>query len=470
MISLIVTIIVIILLSTMAIGTGANYLKESKNRDKANFISVLSSAVSKRHEDTNVSSLMYPYLGYYISDSEIFETIFAPKIKENVAFEGGIWYIVDTKTAENLGVRDTENYINLIEDGYTGKLTVAVVNYATGDVYLVDANSSELGGFDMSEDQIVTGHTHRFVPAIATCTEPAKCADCGFIKEEALGHLYEDTAEPFPVPGDEQNAHYNKVCIREGCGMPGGYEKHIIEYTPIIVDGVWQHKHESKCLICNYADPNKEDCTLQYSTNSLSDAEKEVSHIVTCRYCEHTEVENHTVGYRRISADEHDVYCTNIKCGHRIRTEYHVDNDNNRICDLCNSDIRSNVQTKLDKITMTNITGTNPQIAKYEDTIQLVMVANTTIIRPDVVIAGQTIASSDITSSDNKTWTATLNLKSYMNIPDGEIEFLINYISDYGNGDGSIARNVTEGNAVIFDGKAPVVDYIEKDDRVNEDE
>ena len=80
MISLVVTIVCMILLSSMAIGIGLRYNKETKNRDETAFVEVLSAAVSTRHEETNVDSVNYPYVGYYIKDEEKFDSVFAPKI------------------------------------------------------------------------------------------------------------------------------------------------------------------------------------------------------------------------------------------------------------------------------------------------------------------------------------------------------------------------------------------------------
>ena len=111
MISLIVTIVCIIVLSSLAIGTGTKYIRESRARDRETFITVMSSAVARRHEDTNLNSISYPYLGYYIKDGVIFDSVFAPKVAEEIKFEDATWYVVDTTTARELGVMEPEKYI-----------------------------------------------------------------------------------------------------------------------------------------------------------------------------------------------------------------------------------------------------------------------------------------------------------------------------------------------------------------------
>ena len=45
MISLIVTVLCTILLASLAIGTGTRYIRESRSKDRAAFISVMSNAV-----------------------------------------------------------------------------------------------------------------------------------------------------------------------------------------------------------------------------------------------------------------------------------------------------------------------------------------------------------------------------------------------------------------------------------------
>lgn len=467
MISLIVTIIVMILLASMAIGTGTKYLRESKNKDKEVFISVLSSAVSRRQEDTNINSLSYPYLGYYINDSVVFERIFAPKVKENIVYEDGIWYVVDTVTAAGLGVREPEQYINTINKGSAEKITVALVNYVTGDVYLIDSTGSELGSFDITEDTIVSGHTHRYLISEPTCTEPVRCEDCGFILKEPLGHKYDASDSPSPVSGDEENAHYNKVCIV--CGMQGGFEAHVNQYQHIDESGVWYH--QMQCTVCGHSSETRVKCTLQYTLPEAI-AAREAEHIKKCRYCGYSETEDHDSGYRRISESMHELYCKTVGCNHVILKEYHEDLDNNEICDLCGSVIVSYTYPQLGIVSITNKSATTEAgkyIAKYGDTIQLVIVADKPIKNLTVLIANQAVPVGNMTTTDNKTWTIELKLEEAMNIPNGNISISINCESSGGVAMLSPVTNPTDGKNVVFDGTPPIIDYIDKDERADEE-
>ena len=150
MISLIVTIIVTITLASMAIVTGSRYLKESKEKHKEVFSTILSNAVLKRKEDASISTSRYPYFGYYIDNDTIFENIFAPKIgNNNISFDDGAWYIIDSNIAAKLDVKGAEEYIDSVVDADDNKVNVALVNYATGDVFLIEAFVDEIAALTL---------------------------------------------------------------------------------------------------------------------------------------------------------------------------------------------------------------------------------------------------------------------------------------------------------------------------------
>lgn len=149
MISLIVTIIVTILLASMAIVTGSRYLKESKDKNNEVFSTILSNAVLKRGEDANISTSRYPYLGYYIDNDTVFENSFASKVGSEIDYNDGIWYIVDSEIAEKLGAKGANEYIDAISAATTSKVKVALVNYLNGDVYVIDALVSEVTAFTL---------------------------------------------------------------------------------------------------------------------------------------------------------------------------------------------------------------------------------------------------------------------------------------------------------------------------------
>ena len=480
MVSLIVTIVCIILLSSIAIGTGTKYIRETRANNRETFISVMSSAVARRHEDTNLNSISYPYLGYYIKDGVVFDKIFAPKVSENIVFENATWYVVDTTTARELGVKEPEKYIETVDENYTEEIKVALVDYETARVYLIDAYASEISGLENNGGGPILGHTHRYVDydLYPNCTEPRKCADCGFIDAEPLGHVYDPLATPELAIGDEENAHYNKVCTV--CGMQGGYERHTFEYVHLVKENEWYHK--ATCTVCGYSKRNadgtdKEELCTQVVNLPESEDEKLVNHIRSCTVCLHTETEPHDIAYRRISESMHEKYCAHPLCGFLIAREYHVDEElPEDKCDLCESDIISYEypQISIAEMKKTNPTPTTNEekyIAKYGDTITLRFVADKQITNLEVYIGGHLMSNAIATMSttDNKEWIITYNISPARPIPDGDITFSI-YCE-------SLAANVplpskitspTDGKRVLFDGTNPVVEYIPKEDRVDE--
>lgn len=463
MISLVVTIIVTILLASVAVVTGSRYLRESKKRNTEVFVSVLSNAVVKRQEDTNLNSMLYPYIGYYINDGAVFNSVFAPKINTSASFDSGIWYVVDTKTAENLGVTESESYITSIDGSSTGSIKVALVNYADGSVYLVDVAASELNGLDLKEDHVVVGHTHRYVITEPTCVLPVKCADCGFILKEALGHDYRSTT-PTPTEGDKENSHYTKICSR--CNMPGGYEEHTATYTFVSVSGAWYHK--MTCTVCHYENTSNIPCSITY-TRSDDYTKRPTVHVKSCSVCKHSVEEAHTLAYRRISYGEHEKYCTVAGCDYVVLTEHHIDNNGDSKCDLCGADIVSYPLFRV--VTMVNSSASaesGKHVAKYGDTVELTLVADKEIRNLVVYIAGQRVPAGNISTSDNRTWRITLNLTSGMNIPDGNISFSVNCESTTGVAIPSAITSVTDNRYVVFDGTPPILQYIKKMIRAKE--
>lgn len=464
MISLIVTIIVTILLAGTAITLGTKYIKESKDKEKEVFVSVLSSAVAQRQEAINVNSFQYPYLGYYINDDSIFERIFASKIKDNISYDDGTWYVVDATTAGELGVKEAKTYINSIQTSSEDKVSVALVNYVSGTVYLVDISSSELANLELFSENVAEGHTHRYDRAEPTCTLPVKCLECGFIYKEALGHSYNDST-PTAVPGDEENSHSSKVCSR--CGMTGGYEPHKFKASYIENSSPWLH--EFKCEVCDYTKSESELCEIEYSLPTNT-SEKETRHVMTCKVCGKTDTELHTIGYRRTSETTHEKYCTVEGCSYVIATEPHVNNGYD-VCEDCGSTIINYEYPTLRIVNIINKNAESPDeryIAKYGDEVQLTITADKPIRNLNVSIGNQAVPAGNMTTSDNKTWNITLTLDKAMNLPDGNIAFSIMCESSSGIQMPEAVTRSTDGKNVVFDGTLPTISYIDKDTRASE--
>ena len=465
MISLLITIIVTILLASMALGTGTRYLRDSKLKEKENFIEVLSSAVSKRQEDVNVNSLAYPYLGYYINNSLVFESIFAPKVKEEITYENSIWYVVDNAAATHLGIKEIGDYIDSVDAAADDEeIRVALVDYKSGAVHLINVNSYELSGLEVSKNDFVTGHTHRYLDEEPTCTTPVKCEDCGFILKEALGHMYEITPETISY---DDRTHFTKQCIRENCGMAGGFALHTLQTTSLIRDDVWYHN--ISCPVCNY-EKIDEPCNIQYYLPSTTE-EKEIHHIKYCSVCTQSENEEHTIGYRRISESMHEVYCKVKACNYTIDRENHVDATDDRICDLCNAEIIDYSYPQLTKVEMVNVDAVkegNRYYAKYGDTIKMEIQADKKIQNLRITIGGATVPSSAMTTLDQESWTIQFYLDQTLRFDEGQMKITIDCESIAGIPMPSTFVTTTDSNPIVFDGVNPIVEYINKIFRVNE--
>ena len=455
MISLVVTIVCMILLSSMAIGIGLRYNKETKNRDETAFVEVLSAAVSTRHEETNVDSVNYPYVGYYIKDEEKFDSVFAPKISTKEKFETGIWYVVDNVSADKLGVKKSEDYIEKVEDGKLENVKVALVNYANGETYLINVTANEMKDLDFSNDNKVEGHTHKYAITEPTCTEGVVCTECGFILKEPLGHTYGDSATS-AIPVDDQT-HFRKECIR--CHMQGDNEPHTFSYEFININNAWYHKQT--CAVCGWASAVPIACTLAYK---LSDNPNEAStsHITVCKVCGHTESEEHTLVYKRITISEHEVTCD--KCGHFLRNELHIDDDDNNFCDLCGYEIGDYLPPIIKVCTMINKSATaedRKYYAKYGDTIEITFESYRPIKDVTVAISGHKV--TNVSSSNNdKLWVAEYTIADGSGFSNGKIPFSITCESNSGIAISKAQTDTTDSKYVIFDGNSPIIEYIEK--------
>ena len=455
MISLVVTIVCMILLSSMAIGIGLRYNKETKNRDEEAFIEVLSSAASARHEETNVDSKNYPYVGYYIKDEEKFNSIFLPKIDDSNKFENGIWYVIDNISASKLGIKKADDYIENVEVGKDEAVKVALVNYSNGTTYIIDVTADEVKDLDLSGDSQITGHVHKYTITEPTCTEGVVCTECGFILKEPLGHLYGNeltVAEPV-----DEKTHYTKDCIR--CHMQGDYEPHTFTYEHLKIDGVWYHN--KKCTLCGWSSSAPIPCTLIYKVSSNPD-EASISHIVRCKECNNEENENHTIVYRGISSKEHEVYCS--KCEYSVRVESHVDNNKDNRCDTCDYEIGDYLYPIITFCQMVNKSATTEEgkyYAKYGDTAKLTFESLRPITNVQVTIANQKCTNLS-SSSDGKQWTAEYKIENGSGISNGKINFKITCESNSGISIQNPQTATTDNKYIVFDGNSPIIDYINK--------
>ena len=466
MASLVVMIASIILLSTMAIGFGYKYLKETKEADDKYFTEVLSNAVIKRENNYTVNSIEYPRAGYYINSSEIFKEIltkYMPQYKNNseLLYDRGLWYIVDTNAANKLGVRESDKYIDIFDKDKNEKMTLALVDYYSGTVWLFEINGLEIadleGGLSGDSFRPTDDHEHDFNLEHATCTEDKKCLICGLVVEVAKGHTYEGG---IPYKWIDDEFHYNKECVV--CHMIGGYERHknLDGYAFYQSgDGTWYHY--TGCSVCGWPGDVKDYESCDIIWQSISDSK----HVKKCRICEHEEEFLHEFKYAYVDQTYHEQVCT--VCGYvRIKFEPHEDNDDDGYCDKCGGEIIKGEEPILEYVNIMNKEYNDSNFVTNDETIKLTFKSDKRISESKVTICGYGGDYIKYTySADKKTCVVELLVDADIVIAQNtEVTFTINCKSEStGKWMLSAMTATTDGSYLIYDSVPPEIEYILKE-------
>ena len=467
MASLVVMIASIILLSTMAIGFGYKYLRETKEADEKYFTEVLSNAVIKRENNYTVNSVEYSRVGYSINTLDAFKEIlnnYIPELKNNseMLYDRGLWYIVDTNAANKLGVRDSDNYIDVFDKDNTKKMTVALVDYYSGTVILFEINGTEISNIEgsLSGDSFrpADDHEHDFNLPEANCTEDRKCLICGYVVEVARGHKYDGGGIAYTWVDDQ--FHYNKECIV--CGMQGGYERHkdLDGYAFYESgDGTWYHY--TGCSVCGWPGASKDYKECDIVWESISDTE----HVKKCRICEHEEESLHEFKYTYIDQTYHEQVCT--ICGYVItKFEPHEDEDDDGICDKCGGEVIESEEPILENVNIKNKEYEDSNFVTIDETIKLTFTSDKRISEAKVTICGYGDDYIEYTySADKKTCTVELLVDSDIVIAQNtEITFTIDCKSEStGKWMASPMTATTDGSYLIYDSLPPELEYILKE-------
>lgn len=463
MASLVIMIASIILLSTMAISFGYRYLTETKNADEKYFKEVLSSAVTKRENNHTVNSPEYPRVGYQITELEGFQDIlnkYVPSIKNDseILFDRGLWYIVDNKAAEKLGVKGSSEYIDVFDKDSTENAKVALVDYYSGAVYIIDIKDvSGIGGISGDTEIIPDdGHIHNFNIEAATCTLDKKCLICGYVAETALGHLYEGKGyEPI-----DEEFHYSKDCKR--CGMKGGYERHTgLDLFSFYKSGDGEWYHYNGCSECGWPTDNRNYQKCDIFWKSVSDDE----HAKECRICKHSENSAHDCEYICIDDNYHEYVCK--ICGYKkIKYELHED-DGTHKCKKCGCEMATGDQPLLEKVVIKNKEWVNSNFVTDGETIQLVIKADRMISNVEAKICGYGGDKIKYKYSDDKlTCTAELFVDEDVVISqNSKVTFSISCKSvSSDKWMTTPAVTTTDESYLIYDSVSPEVDYILKEE------
>lgn len=446
MITLIITIIVMILILSISYRIGTRYITESKEEGRTALVSIMSSAVERRQND-NYSGLLGAnkyYSGYHVKEEEFNKL--SSFFEEEVSYEPGLWYALDAKSANDLGIVDVEKYLILDLKNIDNEQNkyIALANYYTGSVYLFDMtevndtiNVAELtkpdGGNHTHKATVATcteasvcticgevltgalGHDYghgegdKYPNGMthATCTEDLKCVRCGYIAEKATGHNYDTSVLEYNNEG-----HYNpckNVDLNNGeqCSGTGNFKNHDLAYT-IINDGAWHHTVYCKTDGCGYVDTKP--CDKKVKTKDR------FMHTVYCTLClKQQDVEHDDLKYIAINKHKHMVHCNT--CNSDLYEEDHVDLQTPYgICDKCNGIMDITREPKIVSLIMEKVSSyrEDEAYAKKNDVIKVTLETDLVLgEKPTIKIQGKTIEPSQIDNPNATKWIATIPLVYY---------------------------------------------------------
>lgn len=367
LVSLIIIVVSIIILVGIVINVGYNYIEETTKTETAAVLKLISDAASNRQNDIHVDANTY-YVGYPLKADSLSNISglpddFAVKVED-------LWYFIDANSAEELGVYESDKYIEEDLRNPTEEIVKTVlVDYVTGDAYLVEIRTEFIDGTienticNQSPDGMhaysiqtctkgsyciycgipQTGHEsglgHDF--AAATCTAAGTCRRCGAINsnDPATGHSFPINS----ITGDElwitDATRHWKACER--CGTKKDTEEHIKGYIRIILSTspeVYDAKyHKELCSVCGW-EAVKTPHQIAYEVTG------DYTHRRYCELCEYSE-EHVDSGWIIEDALYHWRECTEdcessdgtIDCAEDDRIFYgeHADRNHDGVCDTC---------------------------------------------------------------------------------------------------------------------------------------
>lgn len=479
MITLVITVICIILILGIAYRTGYRYISKSKEEERTALVSIMSDAVVRRQNDrySGLGDNAY-YVGYHVGSGD-FENLLQ-KFDASYLYEPGLWYVLDSKKAKDLGVVDADKYIvkDLNDDAENKKdKYVAVVDYFTGEVEIIKYQDYKALIDKVVSDSDASGCDHIYVVATctepsvcikcgdilthalghnydieeATCTEDKKCSRCGYIAEKAKGHEYDITTLSYNNEG-----HFNK-CIRyDSCGAVGNFNYHDKKITALATNE-WIHVVECVADGCNWAD-DSEACTTKIRTKDIN------YHIKYCTKClkEQEESHEHYLEYEYLDEDEHMVQCKG--CESDLYKEIHVDVEAPYgVCDKCGGITNMSEAPVVDVLKMKNISSDaeDAYVAKKGDVIQITLKITIMLSNPPTIkLQGVVIKpESIIRQEDMLTWSVDVKTSSYP-LPDGVMSIEVSNIKSLWGIAGSNVSETTDSKYVRYDSTKPEYIYI----------
>ena len=368
LVSLIVIIVSTIILIGVAFTTGYNYIEESKRTEATAVVKLISSEASNLQNSMHTDAISgnVHYIGHALNTDDIDNiknNIKGLPTDFNINATEELWYIIDGNAGEELGVKDSSKYLekdilNTKED----TVKVALVDYITGEAYLVEIKTEYLG--ELKEDSACPASpdgTHGY--SIQTCTKGSFCVYCGKTNEghetglghdisydtptctaagicvkcneinpnaPALGHDFKLNAIGAEEWQTDATRHW-KECQRENCNAKKDMEEHLKGYIKITnADGTYDAKyHKEVCSTCGWESIE----TVHKMSYEM------IGSTVHKRYCELCEYsDEHIDSGWKFDDTHHWKECTEDDCPDRNKKLFHdehEDNNSDNLCDTC---------------------------------------------------------------------------------------------------------------------------------------
>ena len=392
LVSLVIVIIVTIILISIVVTVGYDYIQESNRTKTTAVVKFIADAATQRQNDKHINATAY-YIGYQFVGNNL------DKIKglpDGFAIKSeDMWYLIDAKSAEKLGIIDSHKYIEEDLKNPTKDIVKTVlVDYVTGEAYLIEIDKTLLAGY--IEDSIcAAGGSHLY--SIQTCIKGSLCINCGEPNpghENALGHDYAEptctaaatckrckeidvtrpaTGHNFELDGRGEEKwttdairHWKECTV---CGSKKETEEHEkgcvrIEISPSTYDAKY---HTEVCSICGWQSV-KTDHKIKYEITGDN------THRRFCELCEYSE-EHRDSGWKNEDEYYHWRECNetcptkddgNIDCieGDKLFYAPHEDKNRDSVCDVCskvmdkqppNSFTTAGAYAKIDEATTSTI-------------------------------------------------------------------------------------------------------------------
>lgn len=374
LVSLVVIIIATIILISVVVTVGYNYIEESNRTKTKAIVALVSDAAKNLQNEKHIEAESIYYVGHPLRSDAINNLKGVPDDFASKVVPESMWYLIDANSAEKLGILDASKYLEVdLKNPKEGNDVVkaVLVNYNTGEAYLVEIDRTFLGG--TIENSICNGSgdgSHQYsirtcnkgsfcikcgLPnsgensnpygheySMPTCTAAAICIRCNEIDPDqpATGHRFEINESTGNEIWTTDATRHWKECTVEGCGAKKETASHDKGYVRIeLASSKYDPQyHKEVCSTCGW-ESVKTEHKIKYEVTA------DKTHRRFCELCEYSE-EHGDSGWIITDAEYHWRECEDgcedekgnrIDCivGNKLFYDKHKDENSDKVCDTC---------------------------------------------------------------------------------------------------------------------------------------